>query len=223
MMRLHAPSEGVRSAMWLPPREVRLWDIKRQGTIDTPLDELGMVDLDQLVEVGKQNVDSSFRWESPYNDVHHLQWYAALYPSDDDPLGHEFRELARRRALMPRLFHNWLHILTTVPPKPSPEVMRHAIDAERTARDLAKTAQKAVKLTRIKGIPEDKLAIRLDQEYENYTVCIENARLVPLEFQLLKLEELEAGSIEEMLAANKRLGKLALHRPLVRSRQILAA
>lgn len=223
MARLHASRKDAQPALWLPPKEVRLWDIETHGTIETPLDELGMVDLDQLVEVGKQHVDSNFQWESPFNDVHHLQWYAALYPPDDDPLGHDFRELARRRALMPRIFHNWLHILTSVPPKPSPEVMKNAINAEKAARDLARTAQKAVKLTRMKGIPDDKLAIRLDQEYENYTIYIENARLVPPEFQLLELEKVEARNVDEMLAANKRLGKLALHRPLMRYRGLLQA
>jgi hypothetical protein len=223
MTRLCVFREDAQPTLWLPPKDVRLWDIGIQGRIETPLDDLGMVDLDRLVEVGRQSVDSSFSWESPFNDVHHLQWHAAMYPADEDPLGHEFRELARRKALIPRKFHNWLHILTTVPPKPSPEVMRSAVDAEKAARDLAKTAQRAVKLTRIKGIPEGKLSLRLEQEYENYMVYIENARLVPEEFQLLELAKVEARNVEETLTANKHLGKLALHRTHVRLRSLQAA
>jgi hypothetical protein len=41
----------------LPPPEVRLWDVKKQGAHPTPLDQRGIVDLDELVALGKASVD----------------------------------------------------------------------------------------------------------------------------------------------------------------------
>lgn len=219
MGRLHASYEGMQSGAWVPPPEMQLWNAA-QEKLETPLDARGMVDLDELVKVTKQTVDGEYDWTSPFNDVHHLQWPNAAY---EDTTEHDFRELARRKAYLPRKFHNWVHVVTEPPPLPTKEAMRHAIRAERTARMLAATARLAVILSRNKMIPEKKQQLRLEQEFEKYTIYVENAREVPREFQLLKLEEVEAHSVDEMLAANKRLGKLALSRIPVRNRLLFNA
>jgi hypothetical protein len=223
MEGLHVLEKDMQARPWLPPESVRLWNIDKQGKLATPLDERGLVDLDKLVALGVQNVEGDYSWTSTFNDVHHLQWPAAHYAESCELPGHEFRELVQRKAYLPRQFHNWLHILTLPPPIPSEEVMRHSIDAERTARALASTAQLAVRLTRMVGIPEAKLVKRLEEQFENYTLYVENARLVPIEFQLLKLDEVEARSVEEMLMVNKRLGKLALHLVPIRFRKLQTA
>lgn len=57
----------------LPPREVWLHDPARDGKLPTPVDEHGLVDLDQLVDLGKRTVDLRFDWQSRENDIHHLQ------------------------------------------------------------------------------------------------------------------------------------------------------
>ncbi|HET6747195.1 MAG TPA: hypothetical protein VFH06_03760 [Candidatus Saccharimonadales bacterium] len=198
---------------------MRLWDEARDEKRETPLDAFGRVDLDGFVELVKSTVAAEYRWESPFNDVHHLQWPATAYMHYEDPVAVEFRETAWRKAFLPRLFHNWGHKITHEPPLPSLEVMRHTVEAHKTVRDLAATARLAARLTRTPGIPEVKLWSRLEEELDAYTVYIENAREVPLEFQLLKLEEVEAQSIDEMLTANRRLGKLAVqHIPIVARR-----
>lgn len=223
MKRLHVFEKGMQSHSWLPPGSDRLWDIERQGKLETPLDSRGLVDLDGLVELGKQMVDENYQWTSRFNDVHHLQWPAASYAEELGPPAHAFRELVQRKAFIPRQFHNWLHILTLPPPLPSEEAMRYSIDAEQTARALASTAELAVRLTRMPDIPEKKLALRLEQQFENYTLYVKNARLVPEEFQLVRLEEVEARSVDEMLQVNKRLGKLALHLVPIRFRRLQSA
>ncbi len=213
---------GVRSYEGLPPLDARMWDVTTLGRIETPLDSRGFVDLDALVEVGRKTVTSDYQWESPFNDVHHLQWPRLAYAgSAETGLAWDFRELARRKAFLPRQFHNWLHYITQPPPVPDEESMRFAVQAERTTRALAATAQLAVRLTRKKFIPEKRLRERLEQEFDHYTMYVENARLVPEEFQLLKLADVEVATIEEMLAMNKKFGKWALHIIPVRQREVL--
>lgn len=210
----------MESYRGLPPPEVRLWDKEKDEKLPTPLDNNGLADLDKLVVIGKKMVIEGHDWTSPFNDIHHLQWPGVGY---GDETASTFRELVQRKAYIPRVFHNWLHHITLPPPLPSEEVMRHTIQAERTARAIASTAQLAVRLTRIPGIPEHKLLERLEQEFDNYVLYVENAREVPTEFQLLQLNEVEANSVDEMLAANRRLGKLAINHIPMRHRGLSAA
>jgi hypothetical protein len=217
----HVLETGVRPTVWLPPPDVQTWNIEKQGLLETPLDEKGLVDLDKLVMLGKQTVEKGYDWSSPLNDIHHLQWPRPLYRGDHVPeFAQDFRELVQRKAYIPRQFHNWLHHITLPPELPDEEVMHHSLQAELTARSLAATAQLAVRLTRNPRIPEAKLAQRLEEEFDHYMLYIENARLVPAEFQLLKLAEVEARSIDEMLAANRKLGKWALHQVPIRHREL---
>ena len=210
----------MESYTGLPPPHVRLWTKKRDEKIPTPLDNNSIADLDKLVVIGKKMVIEGYDWASPFNDIHHLQWPGVGY---GDETASTFRELVQRKAYIPRVFHNWLHHITLPPPVPTEEVMRHTIQAERTARAIASTAQLAVRLTRMPGIPEHKLLNRLEEEFDNYALYVENAREVPREFQLLKLHEIEANSVDEMLAANRRLGKLAINHIPVRYRGLSAA
>lgn len=221
MARPHALTGEVRPDLWLPPEELRLWNPSQDGRLETPLDTRGLVDLNDLVSLGKETVHPSFDWQSPFNDVHHLQWPGAAYTNETVAM--EFRELIQRKAYIPRRFHNWLHAITEPPPLPTEEVMRHCIAAERTVRALSSTAMLATKLTRMKTIPDAKLQKRLEQEFENYSLYIQNAREVPREFQLLKLAEVEARSVDEMLAASRHLGKRALHLVPIRHRELRIA
>lgn len=218
MAKSRASQKSVRSGPWLPPLEQQLWNPKTEGKIETPLDSRGLVDLDALVEVGKQTVESDYDWTSPFNDVHHLQWPGSAYKPDEE--ANEFRELVGRKTFIPRRFHNWLHHITEEPPLPTSEVMKHSIDAEEVAKHISTTVQLAVRLTRKKGLSEAKLEFELERKFEDYTLYVENARLVPVEFQLLKLAEIEAQNIDEMLAVNKQLGKRALHQIPIRMRAL---
>lgn len=216
-----------QAPLWLPPQEMWLHDPAKDGYLETPTDQYGLVDLDKLVTLIKESVSTEFSWESPFNDVHHLQWYGRNYPvttgENDSVNMNEFRELVSRKAFFPRVFHNRTHQITLPPPVPTVEVMKHSIDAQRVALLLFRTARLATKLTRMAHIPEKKLIERLDQEYMNYSLYVENAREVPEEFSLIAIEEIEARNVDEMLLVNKRLGRLALDTIPVRHRQILQA
>lgn len=207
----------------MPPIEYRKLDPKRDEIIETPIDYRGLVDLDKLIDTVKSTVDSEYSWISHMNDVHHLQWYKALYRDHEfTNLALEFRELVNRKAYIPRVFHNWLHRVTIPPPIPSIDVMKYSIEAQRVAISLSQTASEAVRLTRRKQIREKILNIRLEQAFEHYNLYLDNAREVPRDFSLLAIEELEIKSIEDMLYINKTLGKMAIDKIPVRDRAVQA-
>lgn len=216
-----------RLSPWLPPPDAQLYDPDKSGCIETPVDERGLVDLDRLVTLVKQTVRPEFSWSSSFNDIHHLQWFASNYPASEVTDGlvdmNEFRELVNRKAFIPRVFHNWIHHVTLPPPVPSIEVMKYSIDAQRVAMSLSRTAGLAARLTRMTQIPEKKLEQRLDEEFMNYALYVDNARSVPIEFSLFAIEEVEARSVDEMLTVNKYLGRLALDKVPIRQRQVLQA
>lgn len=205
--------------LYLPPQHARAWDEVTDGKLQTPLNTHGVVDLDALVALGKQTVENGYDWTSRLNDVHHLQWPEAFYA--DDELAHEFRETVDRKAFLPRQFHNWLHHITEPPPVPSEEVMKHTVDAERAIRALASTAALATRLTRMRWIPERKRAARLEKEYMNYQLYVENAREIPEEFLRVSPHELAAGSVEEMLEVSRRIGRRALTQIPMRMRGLV--
>jgi hypothetical protein len=206
---------------------MRLYNPEKNGRLETPVDERGLVDLDQLVTLVKQTVRPEFSWLSSFNDIHHLQWFASNYSGSEATGGlvdmGEFRELVNRKAFIPRVFHNWIHHVTLPPPVPSIEVMKYSVDAQRVAMSLSRTAGLAARLTRMTQIPEKKLEQRLDEEFINYALYVDNARNVPVEFSLFAIEEVEARSVDEMLIANKHLGRLALDKVPIRQRQVLRA
>jgi hypothetical protein len=206
---------------------MRLYNPEKNGRLETPVDERGLVDLDQLVTLVKQTVRPEFSWSSSFNDIHHLQWFASNYSGSEATGGlvdmGEFRELVNRKAFIPRVFHNWIHHVTLPPPVPSIEVMKYSVDAQRVAMSLSRTAGLAARLTRMTQIPEKKLEQRLDEEFINYALYVDNARNVPVEFSLFAIEEVEARSVDEMLIANKHLGRLALDKVPIRQRQVLRA
>lgn len=194
----------------LPPRDVWLRNPRINGLIETPLVRAtGLVDLDKLVDKVKSTIDPEFDWTSTFNDVHHLQWYGSRYVS---PLERTFREQAQRKAYVPRLFHNWVHVITEAPPVPDEETMRHSIAAQESVFNLARTAGLATRLERMITIPPSKLRARQQQEFEKYMVYFENARLVPEEFSLLAVSEVEAKTPDDLPACSRRLGGLALDR-----------
>ena len=211
LLLVHMHKRNYRHGDNMPPVEYRLFDTTKDQPIETPLDDKGLVDLDALISVVKDTIDPGYKWISRLNDVHHLQWYKSLYNFHDNPdLAIQFRELATRKAYVPRVFHNWTHRVTLPPPVPSEEVMYHSIEAQKVATSLVKTTSEAVRLSRRKMIADKILEIRLEQAFENYNIYLNNAREVPIEFSLIKIEELEVKSFREMLDINKLLGRMAL-------------
>lgn len=212
----------------LPPQDYWIDTSLKKNSIETPLDSRNFVDMDVMVNIMTSFIDPAYSWESPINDVHHLQWSVSTQRpstmSDEDFLVlKRFRELVNRKMYTGRLPHNWAHWLFIPPPIPDVEDMRYSIQAQDIAVSLARTAGLAARLTRIPAIKPSDLGKRLEEEFINYNLYMENARLVPIEFSLLKLEELQVKSPEDLLIVNKRLGRLAVDRIPVVERQIRRA
>lgn len=196
----------------IPPEEVRLFRPSQDNLVETPLDHRGIVDLEELIKLVKSTVISDYNWPSSLNDVHHLQWHASLYSTHTHPvIASEFRNLVNRKAYVPRNFHNWIHRITVPPPLPSVEVMHHSIEAQRVALSLFETASRAQRLVRSKKMGEAALRIKLENAFEYYNGYLDNAREVPQEFSLIKVEDLEVESIGDMLTASTTLGRMALN------------
>jgi len=98
--------------------------------------------------------------------------------------------------------------------------MQYAIDAERVAISLARTASRAIRLTRSKKLDEATLNGRLTEALEYYNNCLNRARGIPKEFSLVDVDEIEANSVDEMLQCNRVMGRLALHRVAYRDREV---
>ena len=210
----------------LPPRETWAHNPETQGLLPTPVDERGLVDLDALVATVRSTVEPGHQWESPFNDVHHLQWESNRYTSRkkaERMFMNDFRQLSSRKAFVPRQFHNWVHRVTEPSPVPDTEVMQYCIDAERVAVSLAHQAVLATRLTRNTEFSEVHRRERLKQSFEAYTTLVDNARLVPPEYRRVPIQAIEIDSYEAFPIVAKRLGRLAIDRIPERLRALRAA
>lgn len=201
----------------LPPRNVQIFDLKRDPLLETPLDERGLVDVAKLIEQIKTTVDPSYRWTSQVNDVHHLQWPASHYHNQDGVHSnpHVFRDLAISKVTVPRVFHNWLHRITIPPPLPSDEVMGYRTEAQNVAVSLFRTAKLGKQITRIKGLSDTIIEHRLIHQFEDFSQQYEEARIIPVEFNLIDTSE-RLATIHDMFAIGSKLGKIATVSTIVR-------
>ncbi len=135
----------------LPPLDARLYNPSTQGRIPTPLDDLHLVDIPQLITDVKATVDPAYEWPQQIS-THHFYWPVTWYSSDGiasrcNPS--TFRNLPIHKGLVPRVFENWLHAVTLPPPLPDPEIMDYRVEAWTVARDLFKLARKTVHWERL--------------------------------------------------------------------------
>lgn len=201
----------------LPPRELWLFTPGVDQRIPTPVDERGLVDSKKLIDLVKQRVDPSFSWkpneesENYYFDKHHLYWRHDNYPSKPKAAVNpqEFCNLAVNKAIVPRPFHEFIHLITAEPEVPSYEVMGYRIEAQAVALALFNSARLSRKLPRIKMISEDKLAERMAQEFETFAYRLEEARAIPKEFSLIDVSEFHPESIHDMKRISHVLGEIA--------------
>jgi hypothetical protein len=131
----------------LPPFDARLIDPSKER-IDTPVDDRGLIDVDQLIQAVQETVDPEYLWPHSLS-IHHFYWPEASYPYDKsvDAVSNPaiFRDLPRNKGLVPRVFENWLHQVTLPPPTPNPEVMSYRVEAWRVAKSLYLNARDTVR------------------------------------------------------------------------------
>ncbi len=126
-----------------PPKEAWLINPYRDK-FETPVDDRGLIDVPTLIESVKDTVDEDYEWPSNLS-IHHLYWHERHYDSAfAGPWARRFRELPIHKAVVPRVFENWLHLVTLPPDVPDPEVMRARVESWGVAEDLFHSVRQAV-------------------------------------------------------------------------------
>lgn len=220
---------GARTISHLPPRDVWLHDPSRRNKIPTPIDEHrgGVVDAEQLIKIGLESIDPSYDWLTPYyesqrkplNDIHHLQWPKRdYYDPDGDTTARDFRNLQINLLNTPRVFHNWLHLLTEPAKVPEYEVMQHYIEAQRVVVKLFREAQIGKRILRMPYMADKDIEQHLIRRFDSFNETVEIGRALPPEYQLVDLSSYHGESMEEMFEPElmRRLGKKALISTVVR-------
>lgn len=200
----------TENPFYLPPSDVWQFTPGHDEPLPTPVDERGLVDADALIALVKATVDSDFTWEpSEKPDAHHLYWERNLYPSAPKAAINpdEFCNLSINQIVIPRMFHNWLHLVTSEPPVPTKEVMGYRIEAHDTVLKLFRNAKQSVDLTRARYIPEERLHRGSEHHLWQFLIEVEEAQKLPVEFHPINFSDLNPSTPEELRSLAHFLGK----------------
>ncbi len=136
--------ESIKTSC-LPPPEVRFWS--EDDKIDTPVDERGLVLVPELIALVKATIDPDYQWPVDETNVHHFYWPAVWYPHvdarEEEFNTASFRNQSINKGLLPLVFHNWLHRVTTPPPLPEVEIMMYHAEAWSVAKSLFHSVKNA--------------------------------------------------------------------------------
>ncbi|PLS81748.1 hypothetical protein CYG49_01210 [Candidatus Saccharibacteria bacterium] len=171
-----ADSISTPKPEWLPPRDALLIDPTKEK-IPTPVDANGLVIVSQLVRDVRATVDPSYEWPTLFPDDHHLYHYHADYPSIEEPgrvNPRVFCNLPINRRMMPRNFHNLIHLVAERPAVPSEEVMAYRIQAYEISRGLFVSARWLIQLERM---AERRLRQARQNEIDGREVCLKGLRV----------------------------------------------
>lgn len=216
----------------LPPREAWLIDPDREK-LDTPVNELGLIDVGQLMNDVRGAIDLSYEWQQDtIADRHHFYWPSSNYPFaaiGANAILCAFRNLPPHLGLMSREVHNWVHVATEPPPSPPQDVMEESVAAFAATRDLFSAARTYVSRRRHAERRASKQGIDLDEtdivalhsghdeQLERVQLKLAAIAMIPPEFQLAPITQ-EQDPIE----IARRLGKVAAPRALILTRAAVA-
>lgn len=212
MSRGEFAPESAFPAKQLPGRDLWLYDPFKEGRRPTPTDNLGLIDLRELIRQTKQTIDPTYDWKSGFNDVHHLYWPNAWYENtaNEEVNPQEFRNLDISKLRVPRLFHNWIHVLTEPPAVPDREIMHYRIEAQQAAKALERSLREARNLFERRYISDARLTRGLDHHLGEFFTIKEQLASLPCEFRLIDLSPYEPTSIEDIPRISQEV-KLAKH------------
>ncbi|MDB5161846.1 MAG: hypothetical protein JWM52_354 [Candidatus Saccharibacteria bacterium] len=251
---------ALAPALHLPPRELRYFDLQTSKRIETPLDEAtGLVDRDKLMAEILKTVDQSYDWQSAFSDVHHLQWpnrwYDALkkgespeeltgfisipnnisFPRkyyDMSPEGQRFRNINSNKVVLPRVFHNWLHIVSFPPPVPANETIHDVLEVDTSLTNIHNLVSYSRFLARQYRDANDTYASafrkNLDARMDTFGEELDKLQNAPIEFRPTEVTELRMNSTHDMVHIANVLGRYAssdvieLHHEAVRQ-ELMAA
>lgn len=133
----------------LPPRDAWLVNPALE-TFSTPVDDRGLVIVNDLISLVKSTIDPSYKWPKDDKNEHHFYWEESRFPRD-------FRELPVNKGYMPYVFHNWIHRITFQPPDLEQGIMEQRIEAWEIARSLFRKAR--IQTEKKLRIPHKKLRL----------------------------------------------------------------
>jgi hypothetical protein len=220
-------TSSTAESLHLPPRNLWLFDPRHETLKPTP-HQHGIVDKFALVSLVKSTVEPSYDWASSFSDDHHLQWPDRWYSpvNEDDFNGQLFRNLSERKILVPRIFHNWTHLVTEPAPMPTEEVMREYLESRLIVKSLHDLVGYAKYLSRKSSDKEAMLQFHLEQRFDKFATLFEQARHTPQEFQVIDFNQYRLESLDDMVTISKRLGRHAVKTapiPVISPRNLTAA
>ncbi len=203
-----------------PPPDAQLINPAHEKLI-TPVDDRGLVMVDQLIEDIKATVDPEFIWPSGKGkfNTHHYYWEKNRYPRIDEPdtlNPNAFYNLPIHKGWVPIVFHNWLHRITEPPAVPSEEVMYLRTEGWNVASNLFRSVQRTIQIepmTRRKKLlfdnpeidsDEDEISLeyaqeKLEEHFADVDQLMEESLRIPPEFRIV--EPYEFDTYEELAAA----------------------
>jgi hypothetical protein len=139
---------------WLPPVDYRLPEY-REGVLEkipTPVDDKGLVLVPGLIAAINSSVSKEYKWPKGRRNesTHHIYYEAEEYPHNRDGGVNPalFRDLTINKIELPKIMHNWLHLVMEEPAQPSEEVMQYCIDAVRAAQSIFASAREVIQWER---------------------------------------------------------------------------
>jgi hypothetical protein len=208
----------------LPPPDVWVHNPYTDGLLPTPIDGRGLVDTKGLISLMRSTVDSSYNWQSPFSDEHHLQWPNRWYDFyiDDSTTEQVFRNLPMNKVRMPRVLHSWIHRTTEPPEKPSHDAMRYQIEAQQVALSLFRVVREPKRLARHRDYDQEGTERLLNQRFDAFASICEQAKLLPPEFQIID-SDYTPRDIVDMQRIGAEMGRYAFAATPTRLIQGLAA
>lgn len=207
-----------KSSIHLPPLDKRNFDLQTSKRIDTPIDEVtGLVDRERLITEILKTADPNYDWKSPFADLHHLQWPNRWYDTSKDTgmsiEGQKFRNLASNKVKEPRVFHNWLHLVTQPPEPPRNEVMHIVIEVDKSMtslRGLVGYSRFLARKARNNGKDyTTTFRQNLIRRMDSFGQELERVQRAPIEFRPEEVEGAELHNIYDMVHISERLGRYA--------------
>lgn len=217
----------------LPPDTRRANPHKEEDRVQPTYDERGLLDIEQLVHDVRATVDPQYQWPLRELDVHHFYWPQAAYGHRrtgsmyDNPA--LFRDLPIHKGLLPRVFHEWLHMISDPPQEPDPEVVKYRNEAWIVVRSLFNTARETVatkkqarrrrlyiannpsilkdEFSGVDRIGEEIMQAVLEKNFRGFQRQLERQESIPAQYRLIDLE----GSPEYIAT---QLGRIVIPRSL---------
>ncbi len=207
----------AKPSPFLPPEEVRLINLRKDGRLETPVDpHTGIVDRQALMQLMRETVVPEYTFRAPHigaqKSDHHLQWPHYRFES-------VFRNRRTRRTNIAPIAHNWIHESTFPPAALSEEVEREYTGGQVFADELRSIAshpmyigREALRIYREvyphmgteqrdivrREVREDK-KLDLEFAFDSFSHIFEQARTAPAEFQVINYDEVRLDNVTDMM------------------------